>query len=146
VGLSEKDYYKITFKLTTKIAKLLLNINKELNFCYISGAGTDSSETGRIMWARVKGKTENALLTMPFRKAYMFRPGYIQPMKSIKSRTKLYNVLYFIFGPLYFILKYIGNMVTNTKALDKAMIYAVARDYSKNILNSKDINNILKEK
>jgi hypothetical protein len=143
-GLSEKDYYKITFELTMSVAEMLLRLNNEFFFCYISGAGADSSEKGRIMWARVKGKIENALLAMPFKKAYMFRPGYIQPMKGIKSRTKLYNALYVIFKPFYFILKHFESFVTNSETLGKAMIYAVITNFEKNILESKDINSIVK--
>jgi len=141
-GLSEKDYHRITFNLTIYVAETLLKLNKEMTFCYISGAQTDSSEKGKIMWARVKGKTENALLAMPFKSAYMFRPGFIQPMNGIKSKTKLYNILYSILSPFYFILKHFENYVTTSETLGKAMIYAVVRNYEKNILESIDINKI----
>jgi len=144
-GLSEKNYHKITFELTINIARTLSSINKEMSICYISGAGTDSSEKGKIMWARVKGKTENALLAMPFKKAYMFRPGYIQPMYGIRSKTKLYNALYAVLKPFYFILKYSKNSVTSSEALAKAMINAVSKGYEKNILNCSDINKIAEE-
>lgn len=144
-GLSEKNYHKITFELTINIAGTLSSINKEMSICYISGAGTDSSEKGKIMWARVKGKTENALLAMPFKKAYMFRPGYIQPMYGIRSKTKLYNALYAVLKPFYFILKYSKNSVTNSEALAKAMINAVSKGYEKNILNCSDINKIAED-
>jgi len=140
--LSEKQYHKITFDLTIYVAQILLKINNDFSFCYISGAGTDRSEKGRIMWTRVKGKTENALLAMPFKNAYMFRPGYIQPMNGIKSKTKLYNALYFIFKPFYFILKHFDSFVTSSETLAKAMIFAVANNYNKNILESKDINKL----
>jgi uncharacterized protein YbjT (DUF2867 family) len=144
-GLSEKDYHKITFDLTMSVAETLLNLNKGITFCYISAAGADRSEKGRIMWARVKGKTENALLVMPFKKAYMFRPGYIQPMHGIRSRTRLYNALYFVCKPLYFILKHFKNSVTSTEKLGKAMINAGALGYEKNILKSGDINKVAEE-
>jgi uncharacterized protein YbjT (DUF2867 family) len=144
-GLSEKNYHKITFELTINIAGTLSSINKEMSICYISGAGTDSSEKGKIMWARVKGKTENALLAMPFKKAYMFRPGYIQPMYGIRSKTKLYNALYAVLKPFYFILKHSKNSVTNSEALAKAMINAVSKGYEKNILNCSDINKIAED-
>jgi len=143
-GMSEKDYHKITFMLTTYVADFLLKINPEFRFCYISGAGTDSTEKGKLMWARVKGKTENALLAMPFKKVYMFRPGFIQPKKGIRSRTRLYNILYFIFNPFYFILKHFESIVTDTTTLGKAMILAVEKDYEKNVLESRDINGIVK--
>jgi uncharacterized protein YbjT (DUF2867 family) len=140
VGLSEAEYHKNTFELTTKIAETVLARNKNMTFCYISGAHTDSSETGKTMWARVKGKTENTLLKMPFKSAYMFRPGFIQPLKGIKSKTKLYSVLYTAFKPLFFIMKHFENIATNTEVLGKAMISAALNGYEKQILESKDIN------
>jgi len=143
-GLTESEYHKNTFELTTKVAETLLSANKDIIFCYISGAGTDSSEKGRTMWARVKGKTENALLQMPFKQAYMFRPGFIQPLNGIKSRTGLYNAMYTIFKPFYFLLKHLEGIVTNTQTLGKAMIVAAAKGYEKKILESKDINEIVK--
>ena len=144
-GMKENEYHKITYDLTLYIAKTLLAINKEMTFCYISGAGTDSSEKGKIMWARVKGKTENALLSLPFKKAYMFRPAFIQPMKGIRSRTKSYNVLYSVFKPFYFILKHFDGIVTNTEVFGKAMILTVLNGYDKNVLENKDINKIVRE-
>ena len=141
-GLSENEYHKITYGLTIYIAETLLKLNKEMTFCYISAAGADSSEKGRIMWARVKGKTENALLAMPFTKSYMFRPGYIQPMHGIKSRTKLYNYLYSITKHFYFLLKHFKSFVTNSDYLSSAMINAVAKCNENNILRSSDINKI----
>lgn len=144
-GLSENEYHKITYELTLHVAMTLLDLNKEMTFCYISGAGTDSSEKGRIMWARVKGKTENALLSLPFTKAYMFRPAFIQPMKGIRSKTKSYQVLYSIFKPFYFMLKHFDSVVTNTTVFGKSMILAVLNGYENNILENKDINKIVRE-
>jgi hypothetical protein len=144
-GLSENDYQKITYDLTLSVAKAVSDLNKEMTFCYISGAGTDSSEKGKIMWARVKGKTENTLLTLPFKKAYMFRPGFIQPMNGIKSKTKLYNTMYLVFKPVYFVLKYFDSIVTNTQIFGKAMIYTVLTGSEKSILENKDINKIVRE-
>jgi uncharacterized protein YbjT (DUF2867 family) len=143
--LKENEYYKITYDLTLNVANILLALNKEMTFCYISGAGTDSSEKGRIMWARVKGKTENALLALPFKKAYMFRPAFIQPLKGIRSRTKAYNVLYAIFKPFYFILKHFDSIVTNTEVFGKAMILTVLNGYDKNVLENRDINKIVRD-
>jgi nucleoside-diphosphate-sugar epimerase len=143
-GLSEADYHKNTFELTTKVADAVLKANKSISFCYISGAGADSSEKGKTMWARVKGKTENALLHMPFKSAYMFRPGYIQPLNGIESRTKLYRIMYAIFKPFYFILKHYEGMVTNTETLGKAMIAVVLKGSDKRILESRDINEIVR--
>ncbi|HXA02766.1 MAG TPA: NAD-dependent epimerase/dehydratase family protein [Cytophagaceae bacterium] len=144
VGLSENEYYKTTFELTIRVAEALLKANKDFTFCYISGASTDSSENGKMMWARVKGKTENTLLAMPFKQVYMFRPGYIQPLKGIKSRTKLYNAIYFIFKPLYFILKPFKGMVTDTSSMGKSMIQTALHGYEKKILESSDINKVSK--
>jgi len=143
-GMGEEEYYTMTYELTMHIATVLLNLNKELTFCYISGAGTDSTEKGSIMWARVKGKTENELLKMPFKNAYMFRPGYIQPMKGVKSKTRLYSVIYSIFKPIYFILKYFESIATDSDTLAKAMIMVASKGFEKTILESKDINAIVK--
>lgn len=139
-ALSNADYYKITYELTKLVADTLLAVSENFTFCYISGAGTDSSEKGRMFWARVKGKTENALLQMPFKKVYMFRPAFIQPMNGIMSRTKSYNIMYSVFKPFYFLLKHFKGVVTDTETLGKAMIYAVSKGYDKNILENRDIN------
>jgi hypothetical protein len=142
VGMSELEYRKITFELTLNFAKALLEPSPELTFCYVSGAGTDSSGTSRSMWARVKGETENSLLGLSFKGAYMFRPGFIQPMKGIKSRTQLYNFMYVIFKPFYFILKSFKGIVTNTELVGKAMINVTLHGYNKNILTCSDINRL----
>ena len=141
IGLSEEEYYKTTYEITIKAAEAIKNTGKEFTFCYISGAGTDSSEKGSMMWARVKGKVENKLLSM-FEKAYMFRPGYIQPLKGIKSRTKFYNLFYILFKPFYFMLKSFKSIVTDTSSFGKAMIKVAAEGYSKRIIESKDINRL----
>ncbi len=145
LGMKEADYNKMTFELTTKVAVTLLNLNKDLTFCYISGANTDSTENGNTMWARIKGKTENELLSMPFRSAYMFRPGFIQPMKGVKSKTRLYRVMYLFLKPLYFLIKNMESIVTSSETLGKAMIIAATTGYEKKILESKDINAIVKQ-
>ena len=87
VGMTEADYRHLTYDLTIAAAQTLAKLNPNMTFIYISGASTDSTETGRTMWARVKGQTENALLRLPFKAAYMFRPGFIQPLHGIKSKT-----------------------------------------------------------
>lgn len=142
VGLTEAEYHRITYDLTVKIAEALLKTGQDFIFCYISGKGTDSTEKGRTMWARVKGKLENKLLSMPFKNAYMFRPGYIQPLKGIRSRTKWYNIVYAILKPLYFLLKPLKGSVTNTTSLAKAMINVAANGYEKRILESTDLNKV----
>jgi uncharacterized protein YbjT (DUF2867 family) len=141
-GMKEVDYSRITHDMTILFAKELLALNPGITFCYISGAGTDSSEKGRSMWARVKGRTENALLSMGFKHAYMFRPGFIQPKRGIRSRTGWYNAVYKIMGPFYFLLKRMPAFVTDTERLAKAMIHVALNGYAKKILESSDINNI----
>lgn len=144
--MTEKDYHRITYDLTMHVAETLLRLNPGLTFCYVSGLGTDSSEKGSTMWARVKGKTENALLAMPFKGAYMFRPGYIHPMHGIKSRTVLYNVFLVIFKPLYPVLKILfPNKTTTNEAIGKAMIAVALKGSSKHILDPADINRLAVE-
>jgi nucleoside-diphosphate-sugar epimerase len=138
-GLDEAKYSKITYDLTMGVAKILVELNPGSVFCYISGAGTDSSEKGRIMWARIKGKTENALLALPFKESYMFRPGYIQPLKGIRSKTRFYNIFYMILKPFYHVLKLFPGLVTDTVSFSRAMINAAMNGYDKRIIRSKDI-------
>ena len=104
-GMSEENYRRITYDITLAAAQTLVKLNPNMTFIYVSGAGTDSSERGRMMWARVKGQTENALLRLPFKAAYMFRPAVIVPLHGIKSRTRLYRVSYAVLGPLLPLLK-----------------------------------------
>lgn len=146
LGLPEEQYHKITYELTIHMAKVLSKLNTDMVFCYVSGTGTDSTEKGRSMWARIKGKTENAILKLPFKDAYMFRPGYIQPMKGIKSKTKLYQAIYILLKPLYPIFKMaFPKYVTSTIKVGKAMINVTLYGYDKKHLENKDIN-ILSEK
>jgi hypothetical protein len=128
--------------MTLSVAREILKLNPSIIFCYISGAGADSSENGKIMWARVKGKTENALLKMPFNKVYCFRPGYIQPLGGIKSKTGLYNIFYAVLKPFYFLFKGFSSYVTDTKRVGKAFVKAALIGYEKNILENSDINKI----
>lgn len=139
LGLSEESYTKITYDLTLQVAQFLVAANPNLVFCYVSGAGTDSTEQGRQMWARVKGKTENALLQLPFKAAYMFRPGYIQPMRGVRSKTDWYNAIYTVLKPLYFLFKGAKNYVTDSAALGKAMIEVAQNGYQKRIIENRDI-------
>ncbi len=142
VGQSEENYSKITHDLTLNFANVFIENNKESVFCYVSGAGTDSSEKGRTMWARVKGKTENDLLTLGFKNTYIFRPGYIQPLRGIKSKTGWYQALYNVFWPIYLILKHFPSTATNTTNMGLAMINTLDGKYSKTILETKDINQL----
>lgn len=141
VGLNEEKYKVITYDYTLGAATLLAELNPGMTFCYVSGAGTDSTEKGRIMWARVKGRTENSLMNLPFKKTYMFRPGYIQPMKGIKSKTGWYNALYFVFKPLFPIFKFLAtDAVTTTVDVGRAMICCAKESPEIKILTAKDIN------
>src|ERR1700730_17488869 len=97
VGMKEEKYYALTYSLTMSFAKTLSRLNPDLTFCYISGAGTDSTEIGRSMWARVKGKTENDLMKLPFKNVYAFRPGYIQPTPGLKNTNKWYTLLSWLY-------------------------------------------------
>jgi hypothetical protein len=143
-GMNEEQYSKITYELTLSFAHTLAEVNPSAVFCYISGAGTDSTGKGSRMWARVKGKTENDLVKL-FPKAYMFRPGYIQPMKGIRSKTPAYNAFYVVFKPLYFLLRTFKGFVTDSVSLGKAMINAAAIGYEKKIIESRDINVLAKK-
>jgi len=139
-GLKEEEYKRITYDFSLSLAKTLFEINPEMTFNYVSGEGTDSSEKGRMMWARVKGKTENDLLNIGFKQAYMFRPGAIIPLRGIKSRTKSYQFLYDYIMWLVKLIKVIApNSVVNTTQIGLAMINSVVKGYDKNVLRPRDI-------
>lgn len=139
-GLKEEQYRRITYDFTLALAKTLHNINTEMTFNYVSGEGTDSTEKGRMMWARVKGKTENDLLNLGFKKAFMFRPGAIIPLKGIKSKTKSYQFMYDYFMWLLKGIKAIApNSIVNTTQIGLAMINSVLKGHDKSILKPKDI-------
>jgi uncharacterized protein YbjT (DUF2867 family) len=136
-GMKEVDYRRITYDLTLGAAQTLVKLNPEMTFIYISGAGTGGSS----MWARVKGETENALLRLPFKAAYMFRPGFIQPLHGIKSKTALYRIPYAILGPFNSLfLRFFPKYATTTEVLGRAMIKAARDGAPKRVLESQDIN------
>lgn len=142
-GMSEGAYRRITYDLTVYIAEALLARNPDIVFCYVSGAGTDSTGKGRTMWARVKGATENRLLEMPFKAAYMFRPGYIQPLKGVRSKTRLYQVMYTLLAPLYPLWKTLApNLVTTTEKVGQAMIRVAREGYPRAVIETRDINRL----
>lgn len=141
VGMKEAEFFEKTNTLTMYVAKVLSNLNPKMTFCYISGAGTDSTEKGRQMWARVKGKTENDLLKLPFKKVYNFRPGILQPTKGLKNTLKFYNYFSWLFPVIKFIApKYICSL----KELGQAMINVTLKDYTRNILEVNDIREAAK--
>ena len=140
-GMSEEKYSRVTYDLTLAVAQTLLQLNSAMTFIFVSGLGTDSSERGRVMWARVKGRAENALLRLPFKAAYMFRPAFIIPERGIHSRTRLYRVGYAVARPLFPVLQaLIPNYVTTTERLGAAMISVAKRGYLKPVLEARDIN------
>jgi uncharacterized protein YbjT (DUF2867 family) len=142
-GMKEAEYRRRTFDLTLAAANAIVAVSPQLTFCYISGAGTDSSASGRTMWARVKGATENALLALPFKAAFMFRPGYIQPMKGVRSSTGWYQAMYNVVGPLYPVLRRLfPRQVTTTVNMGRAMIQVAKAGYPRPILNPDDINRL----
>jgi uncharacterized protein YbjT (DUF2867 family) len=141
--MKEEDYRRVTYDLTLHVANTLLRLNPGMTFCYVSGQGTDGTGEGRIMWARVKGQTENALLALPFGGAYMFRPGFIQPLDGIRSSTPLYNTIYKFVNPLFPLLKAaFPSGVTTTRAVGKAMIAAARNGSPKRVLETADINRL----
>jgi uncharacterized protein YbjT (DUF2867 family) len=145
VGMTEENYRKVTYDLTLAVAKTLARLNPGMTFIYVSGTGTDSSEQGSVMWARVKGATENALLRLPFKGAYMFRPGIIIPLHGITSRTKLYRIFYAITKPLLPLLrKFFPNQIITTEQIGRAMIKVAREGYSKPVLEMRDIISVEK--
>ncbi len=138
-GMKETDYRRMTFDLTLGIATVLARLNPQMTFIYVSGAGTDSTEHGRSMWARVKGATENALLRLPFR-AVMFRPGAIVPLHGIKSRTAVYRLAYTLTRPLWGPLqRAFPNSICTTEQIGRAMLRVARSGASKPVLEARDI-------
>lgn len=141
VGMKEADYRRVTYDLTLAAAEVLARLNPAMTFCYVTGASTDSSEKGSSMWARVKGATENALLRLPFKAAYMFRPGAIQPLHGARSKTPLYNAAIVVLGPLLGVAYRLWpRYVTTTEQIGIAMLALARHGGPKTILDPADIN------
>ena len=139
-GMTEKDYRIVTFDFTLAAARVLARRNPNMTFLYVSGAGTDSSAKGRTMWARVKGETENALLALPFRAAYMLRPAYIQPLHGIRSSNGLTRVLYAAMGPAYPVWKALfPKYVTTTEELGRAMLQVAKHGAARKVLENDEL-------
>jgi uncharacterized protein YbjT (DUF2867 family) len=138
-GMKEDAYRNVTHDFTLAAAKTLHRLNPKLAFIYVSGAGTDSSEKGRSMWARVKGKTENDLLKL-FERAYMFRPGYIHAEKGVVSRTGWVRVASAVLRPVGFVLKRFPGIGTSTDVLGRAMLAAVRSGAPSRVVDIRDIN------
>lgn len=141
VGKNEATYTKITFEYTKTLVDICYKVNPNMVFNYVSGTGTDSTEKGRSMWARVKGKTENYILAKGFKDTYMFRPGAIIPEKGIKSRTGWYNLFYVILRPFFGMMKKSKNITTTTK-IGLAMINSVLNSQELKILENQEINTL----
>jgi uncharacterized protein YbjT (DUF2867 family) len=140
-GLKQEEYRRLTYELTLGVAQTLAKASPLMTLIYVSGMGADSSERGPVMWARVRGETENALLRLPLKAVYIFRPGFIQPLHGIQSKTKLYRAFYAMTGPLYPILRRLApKYVTTTEALGRAMIRVAEHGAPKRVLEMADIN------
>ena len=141
VGLSEADYARITFDLTIAIAELLARLNPGMTFVYVSGAGADSSGQSRFMWARVKGRTENGLRALPFKAVFLFRPGFIQPLHGVVSKTGWYRAAYAITAPIAGLIGRLSPaLMTTTERVGQAMIGIARNGYPKAVLENGDIN------
>ncbi len=145
VGMKEDAYRRVTYTLPLAAAKTLARANPAMTFVYVSGASTDSSEHGRVMWARVKGQAENALMLLPFAATYMFRPGVIQPVLGIRPKTRGYRIFY---GAFKFVLpllrRLLPNHILTTQELGQAMLAVVRRGYTKQVLEARDIRTLLR--
>jgi len=142
-GLGEPEYSRLTHDLTLEAATLLVRLNPAMTFIYVSGAGTDSTGQGRTMWARVKGRTENDLRRLPFRAVYLFRPGLIQPLHGIQSRTGWYRIIYGVLRPVFPILRALApDSFTTTERLGRAMLHAASGGAPQAVLETRDINRL----
>ncbi|MCU0698142.1 MAG: NAD-dependent epimerase/dehydratase family protein [Myxococcaceae bacterium] len=140
-GMSEAEYSRVTVDLTLALATALKAASPGATFVFISGAGTDATEKGSTMWARVKGRAENTLKAMGFRQLFVFRPGYIQPMDGIASKTTSYRWMYAVLAPTYPVLKRLfPRVVTSTRQVGLAMLNVTRRGFPKDTLESDDIN------
>ncbi|WP_454725562.1 MULTISPECIES: NAD(P)H-binding protein [Cupriavidus] len=139
-GMSEAEYTRVSYDITLAAAQVLARLNPRMTFVYVSGAGTDSTEQGRSMWARVKGRTENALLKLPFKAAYMFRPGAIQPLHGIRSKTAAYRIPYLLLGPVLPLLRRLFPAhVTTTEQVGRAMLVVARRGFPRPLVEAREI-------
>lgn len=139
-GMREAEYTRLTYDLTLAAAQTLARLNPRMSFVYVSGAGTDSGERGRSMWARVKGRTENALLQLPFKAVYLFRPGLIQPLHGIRSKTRAYRVAYTLLRPLMPLLwALLPGQILTTAEIGQAMLTVTRRGAARAVLEVNDL-------
>ncbi len=143
VGMNEERYRQLTYDITLAAARTLARLNPQMVFVYVTGRGTESSEKGSLMWARVKGKTENDLLKLPFRAAYMFRPAGIQPLHGIRSKTAWVQAIYVVAAPLLSLLNRVApKYMTTTEQVGRAMIKVARNGFARPVLESEDINSL----
>ena len=143
VGMEEERYRHLTYDVTLAAAKTLSRLNPQMVFVYVTGRGTDSTEQGRLMWARVKGKTENDLLKLPFKAAFMFRPGVIQPLHGVRSKTAWVQAVYDVTWPLWAVLRRLTpRLVTSTEQIGRGMIRVAREGYPRKVLEMEDINSL----
>jgi uncharacterized protein YbjT (DUF2867 family) len=142
-GMTEANYTCVTCDLTLSVAACLSRLNPQMTFVYVSGAGTDATERGPLMWARVKGRTENALQRLPFRAVYLFRPGVIQPLHGATSKTASYRILYRFASPLLSIARWLlPKFVLTTESVGSAMLNVVRQGAPKPVLDAADIKQL----
>jgi uncharacterized protein YbjT (DUF2867 family) len=145
-GMSEADYTRVTHDLTLSVAQVLARLNPAMTFIYVSGSGTDSSERGRSMWARVKGRTENELLRMPFRAAYMLRPGFIVPLDGIESKTRSYRFFYAVLKPVMPLFRrWFPRSVLTSREIGQVMLIAARQASAKRVLETADMRAIFEK-
>jgi uncharacterized protein YbjT (DUF2867 family) len=145
-GMAEKTYTRLTYALTLAVAEVLARLNPSMVFVYVSGAGVNSNEKSPLMWERVRARTENALLRLPFREVYIFRPGMIQPIGGIRSKTPAYRIFYSLFKPLLPLLRaLLPDQVLSTPQIGRAMLTVTRRGATTHILESADINALSKQ-
>jgi uncharacterized protein YbjT (DUF2867 family) len=145
-GMKEAEYERITYGFTMAAAEMLGRVHPGMTFVFISGSGTDSTEHGRLMWARVKGKTENALLRLPLN-VYAFRPGFIQPLDGIESRTRLYRVFYKVLDPVMPLLRsLLPDQILSTREIGQAMLAVTREGYKRRVLETKDMRKVISAK
>jgi uncharacterized protein YbjT (DUF2867 family) len=145
-GITEEAYARITYEFTIAAAKTLLRLNPEMAFVFVSGSGTDSTERGNVMWARAKGKAENAVLALPFRAVYVFRPAMIQPLDGIESKTASYRTLYKLTSPLLSVARrFWPQYISTTQELGRTLLAAAKRGTGKRVVEARQIREVLQE-
>jgi uncharacterized protein YbjT (DUF2867 family) len=143
IGMAEEQYTRLTYDLTLAVARTVARRSPAATFVYVSGAGTDSTERGRSMWARVKGRTENELLRLPFKAAYMFRPGAILPLHGVRSKTRWVRLMYLVAAPVVPLWRTLApGSITTSEQVGRAMLRVAREGYPKRILETPDINRL----